>query len=65
MKYVGMTTLAQERLPDGQQTRLCRTVRIMAGGAILGHRLMFPQEWTALFRVALRAGFHHAGFAQQ
>ena len=65
VEHLLMAALAQKWLSDAQQTSLRRPVRVMAIGAILGHRLVFPQEWSAFFRVTLRAGFQHIAGREQ
>src|ERR1700758_4056221 len=48
-----------------QQTRIHRTMRIVAIGAVLAHRLVFPQHRTALFGMASVADVIDADFLQQ
>src|SRR5580698_7029261 len=50
-----MTRLAQERRPKFKKRRLRRSVRIVTVGAVLGHRLMFPEKRAAVFGVTGRA----------
>ena len=57
--------LAQERGPRLQQRGLRRAVRVVAVGAILGHRLMLPQERSTIFSVTGRAGFGHRAALQR
>ena len=54
-----MALLAQQRRILLQPRLIDRTVRVMAQGAVLGHRRMLPQERAALFRVAGVAGLVH------
>jgi len=49
--------LAEERRAQLQERRLHRTVRVVAVGAILRHRLMLPQKRSALLAVAGGARF--------
>lgn len=46
-----VTRLTQERRAHLEQRRLHRTVRLMAVGAVLGHRLVFPEKRPAVFGV--------------
>ena len=48
----GVTALAQHRDTHFQQRRHIRTVRRVTVGAVVRDRLMFPEEWTALLRMA-------------
>ena len=52
-QHVYVALLAQLMGARGQQTDVVAAVRRMTGQAILSHRRMFPQEWTALIRVTL------------
>ncbi len=52
-QHVYVALLAQLMGARGQQTDVVGTVRRMTGEAVLAHRRMFPQEWTALIRVTL------------
>ena len=52
-----VTGLAQKRCAHLEQSRLHRTVRLVAAGAVLGHRLVFPEKRPAVFGVAAGAGF--------
>src|SRR5712692_6925083 len=52
-QHMYVALLAQLMGARGQQTDVVRTVRRMTGEAVLTHRRMFPQEWTALVRVTL------------
>ena len=60
MPHRGVAVLAQERRPRFQQVGYRRTMRLVADGAVFCHRLMVVHEGSALFHVALIAGFHHA-----
>ena len=60
-----MAFLAQERGTGFQQWRDVGSVRCMAVGAIFCCRLMFPQEWTAFFSMAAKAGFIQRVFLEQ
>jgi energy-converting hydrogenase Eha subunit C len=51
-----MAGLAQKRRAQFQQCRLRRTVRIVTIGAILGHRLVLPQERTAILGMTAGTG---------
>ena len=60
-----MAFVTQERSSRFQQRSNVGTVRRMAIGAVFCHRLVFPQEWAALFSMAGETGFSHCGFLQQ
>ena len=51
-----MTVLAKERHFLDQHAGLGAAMRVMAIRAIVPDRLVFPQIWAALFRMALVAG---------
>ena len=51
-----MALLTQPGFAPTQQWRVVRAVRRVAVAAVFAYRLMFPQERTALFRVALETG---------
>src|SRR5512142_1145729 len=57
--------LAQEGRARFQQGLDIGSVRRMAVGAVLGHRLVFPQERPALFGVAGVTGLGHRCLLQQ
>src|SRR3972149_5312565 len=59
-----MALLAQERAAYLQHAIFRSAVRIMTNRAILAHRRVLPQERTALFGVALIAGFVHRVLGQ-
>src|SRR5580692_7237116 len=59
-----VTRLAQERRPNFKKRRLRRTVRIVTVSAVLGHRLMFPEKWAAVFGVTGRASLIDGVFYQ-
>ena len=65
MVEIGMAGLAQIRWPNLQKICLSRTMRIVAVGAIFTHRGVFPQEGTALFRMATITGLIDGGRFQQ
>ena len=52
-QHMNVARLAQLVGARGQQTDVVAAVRRMTGEAVLSHRRMFPQEWTALIRVTL------------
>ena len=54
-----MTLLTKERWALLEQCRVDRPVWVMTVTAILGHRLVIPEERTAFFHVAGVAGFNH------
>ncbi len=51
-----MALLAQKRRTPSQQIGDGGPVRLVAKRAVLGHRLVTPDEGTALFRMTLEAG---------
>ena len=55
-----MAILAQERRARFQQVGDGRAMRLVAYGAIFGHRLVVVYEGPALFHVALVAGLDYA-----
>ena len=52
-QHMHMALLAQLVSARDQQIDVVGTVGRMTGEAVLTHRRMFPQEWTALVRVTL------------
>src|SRR5580658_7629721 len=56
--------LAKEWSPHFQQRRLCRSVRLVTGAAVLRHRLVFPQKRSAVFSMTTRAGLIHGALDQ-
>ncbi len=52
-QHMDVALLAQLVGARVQQTDIVGTVRRMTSKAVLAHRCMFPQEWTALVRVTL------------
>ena len=54
---IGMAVLAQIGETYLEKVSIGRAVRIVAVGAIVAHRSVFPQKRAALFRVAAKAGF--------
>jgi len=65
MPELGMTLLAQQGRPLGQQRRVYGPVRRMAQVAILGHRCVLPQKRTSLVSVAGVAGLIERRALQQ
>ena len=59
-----VTCLTQKRRPHLEQRRLYRTVRIVAVGAVLGDRLVFPEERPSILRMAAGAGLVDRVFHQ-
>lgn len=56
MESLAMALLAEPWLTHTQHAWLVGAVRIVAIGAILTHRLVFPQERSAFFLMALVTG---------
>ena len=59
-----VTGLAQKRCAHLEQRGLYRAVRLMAAGAVLGHRLVFPEKRPAVFGVTGRASLINGIFNQ-
>lgn len=60
-----VTFVTQEGGDRFQQRREVGTVRRMAIGAVFGHRLMFPEEGAAFFRMASVASLNDRIFLKQ
>jgi hypothetical protein len=52
-----MARLTEKRCADLEQRRLCRSVRIVAVGAVLRDGLVLPEKRPTVFRMTIRAGF--------
>ena len=65
MAAIGVALLAQVRRALDQQPSLGGTMRRMAVEAVLTHRLVFPQQRAALFRMAVVADLVDPEFLQQ
>ena len=57
MKRCRVTLLAQPGCAGHQQVRIVGSMRCMAIGAVFTHRLVFPQERSTFFGMAVIAGF--------
>ena len=64
MPRFDMAALAKSRFPGVQQLRLTRAVWIMAVGAVLHCRGMFPQERTPMLCMTVVAGLVDRGLNQ-
>ena len=65
MQCIGMAVLAQIRGPYLEKIGVGCAVGIVAVGATIAHRGMFPQEWPALFGMAFVTGFIDRGGLEQ
>ena len=65
VKILLMAVLAKKRGTGDQQAVHNRAMRVMAIGATVRYRLMFPQERSAFFCMAGSTGLQNAGFCQQ
>ena len=59
MRIAFMAVLTQHRNPGFQHRIDVRTVRTMTEGAVFIDRFVIPDEWTALFCMALVAGIDY------
>ena len=57
MKLAHVALLAQKWRALSQQVAVNRTMRLVTMGAVFSHRLVFPQEGSAFFGVAVVAAF--------